>query len=113
MIAFIFDDCYRGRGKKMISYVEELMNYLPIDSFGYCANNKGEFIINREGYYYDRLRTKVKMFKEYKFVLAFEPYNETDYVTENLMVVFQVTSDCNKTDYTRPVQFLFIWEHQI
>lgn len=56
-------------------YVEELMKYTAIDSFGKLFNNSQ--IPNDEG-----RKTKLKYYSKYKFVIAFENSIALDYVTE-------------------------------
>ena len=58
-----------------IDYLEELMRYIPIDSFGKVLNNKK--IINDLG-----KETKLDIISGYKFTIAFENAIAPDYVTE-------------------------------
>lgn len=37
---FISNNCAIGGAKNRVIYVEELMKYIPVDSYGICLNNK-------------------------------------------------------------------------
>jgi hypothetical protein len=56
-------------------YVEELLHYLPIDSYGRCLHNKTLPHDNGRA-------TKLETIARYKFTLAFENSISPDYVTE-------------------------------
>jgi glycosyltransferase involved in cell wall biosynthesis len=60
---------------KRIEYLEELMRYTPIDSYGRLYNNK-QLPIDRGK------ETKLDIYRGYKFVIAFENAVDPDYVTE-------------------------------
>ena len=60
---------------RRIDYLEELMRYTPIDSFGKVLNNKQ--IANDFGKV-----TKLDIISKYKFTIAFENAIAPDYVTE-------------------------------
>lgn len=56
-------------------YLEELMQEIPIDSYGKLFNNKKMDQDNGR-------ESKINLYKQYKFVIAFENACATDYVTE-------------------------------
>jgi glycosyltransferase involved in cell wall biosynthesis len=58
-----------------IEYLKELMDYTEIDSYGRLFNNKQ--LPNDRG-----RETKLTLYQNYKFVIAFENAIDTDYVTE-------------------------------
>jgi len=60
---------------RRIEYLEELMKYTGIDSYGKLFNNSA--IINDNG-----RKTKLELYSKYKFVIAFENSIADDYVTE-------------------------------
>ena len=60
---------------KRIDYLEELMRYTPIDSYGTVLNNR--HITNDLG-----RETKLDIISKYKFTVAFENAIAPDYVTE-------------------------------
>jgi len=72
--------------------VEELTKYMPVDSYGSCLHNKdfpndlSKLQNENHGTYVTRL---IQIISEYKFMLAFENDNITDYVTEKLMLGFK------------------------
>lgn len=82
-MAFLLNDCESKGGKKVISYVKELMQYIKIDSFGKCFNNQPNFNFMDDN---DRLESE---FSKYKFVLVMETSNLKDYVTSTLSAVFK------------------------
>eukprot|EP01133_Synstelium_polycarpum_P001533 gene1533-1790_t len=84
---FVASNCVRGGADKRTEYVKELMQYIEIDSFGLCLQNQPADALNRNT---DRERylAKMELMKEYKFVLAFENGNTTDYVTEKLFQAY-------------------------
>ncbi len=62
-------------------YLEELANYIPIDSYGKFMKNRRLF--------WDRGRaTRIKTLSHYRFSLAFENSISQDYVTEKLFEPF-------------------------
>ncbi|GAM23346.1 hypothetical protein SAMD00019534_065210 [Acytostelium subglobosum LB1] len=80
---FVASNCKRGGADKRTAYVKELMKYIQVDSYGKCLMNQPADALNRNTDR-DRFTAKMELFKQYKFVLAFENSNETDYVTEKL-----------------------------
>ena len=63
-----------NRSKRQ-EYLLELMEYLPIDSYGRWQNNKQ--LPDDNGY-----RTKMELMRNYRFTIAFENAIGKDYVTE-------------------------------
>lgn len=95
LMAAIISNCGGGGAFGRIRYLRELMEYLEIDSYGRCEHNidlpkemQGEVYANHG----KAMRNKVKLFEDYKFVLAFENNNVTDYITEKIYNVFQAGS---------------------
>ena len=62
------------RGGRMF-YLRELMKHTGIDSNGRLLNNQKPSAVNEN-------ETKPDMYRDYKFVIAFEDAHEPDYVTE-------------------------------
>ncbi|XP_049879664.1 alpha-(1,3)-fucosyltransferase 10-like [Pectinophora gossypiella] len=72
------------------AYVEELMKYIQIDSYGYCLNNKELSWIKR-GTSYDIYDDKLMNFiAKYKFVVAIENGVCNDYISEKLWRAIEV-----------------------
>eukprot|EP00940_MAST-03C_sp_MAST-3C-sp2_P001075 g1075.t1 len=69
--------CDAQNGREV--YVEELMRYMSVDSFGKCLHNTDDRVIPREPR--DEL---FRVASEYKFYIAIENSNCEDYVTEKL-----------------------------
>lgn len=80
---FVASNCDRGGADKRTAYVKELMKYIPIDSYGLCLQNvpPESFTRNTD---LSRYEDKIKLFRDYKFVLAFENSNTSDYISEKL-----------------------------
>jgi len=107
---FISNNCHIGGAWKRTAYVRELMRYLPIDSFGSCLNNRNDQE-NIEGELWrgadfgdsdrgggnskdaarhgDTIRRQIELASHYKFFLAFENHNASDFVSEKLSVAFR------------------------
>ncbi|GAM22303.1 hypothetical protein SAMD00019534_054780 [Acytostelium subglobosum LB1] len=80
---FVASNCGYGGAHLRTKYVLELMQYIQIDSYGKCIPNQPEdALVNLDEK--ERFQAKMDLFKQYKFVLAFENNNQTDYVTEKL-----------------------------
>lgn len=56
-------------------YIRELMEYLPVDSYGKCFNNRP--LVEDKG-----AATRLDIYSRYRFTLAFENSRTQDYVTE-------------------------------
>jgi len=92
-----FSGAYNGRHL----FIEELMSYIHIDSYGRCLNNiKSNDIQTRQ-------QSNSVIYSSYKFVIAIENANCEDYVTEKLIDALAstsipiVASREGKPDYTR------------
>jgi len=72
--AFV-SNCHFSKRNNMI---RELQKYLGVDSYGGCENNKNE----RKVMQGSRDENKLNLMRTYKFSLAFENSETTDYVTE-------------------------------
>lgn len=78
------------------------MKYIPIDSYGSCLHNKDfPSLINIFKFFFlfnileqisnhDFINFFIQLISEYKFFLVLEEINLTDFVTERLMISFQV-----------------------
>lgn len=75
-VAFI-SNC--NAANKRLEFLNELMTYTEIDSFGVCSHNKD---IYDEDIGSDYWSTKMNTIRKYKFTIAFENSNDRDYVTE-------------------------------
>lgn len=83
VVAFIASNCAHGGARARYQYVQELMKYIKVDSYGDCLHNK-----DLPGNVKGDITQQLELLSDYKFVLAFESNNVTDYVTERLMVAF-------------------------
>ncbi|KAI8073996.1 hypothetical protein BC940DRAFT_231457 [Gongronella butleri] len=72
-ILWIAKNCHASSGRQL--YVEQLMKYIQVDSYGSCLNNKD----------FPEGKTREQLMSEYKFYLAIENANCDDYVTEKLV----------------------------
>ena len=63
-------------------YLEELLKFIPIDSYGHCWHNKNE----PPG---DRGSNLIKISSKYRMVVTFENLIQDDYITEKILLVFQ------------------------
>ncbi|KAK8898387.1 alpha-(1-_3)-fucosyltransferase activity protein [Tritrichomonas musculus] len=79
LVCAFISNCHATNGRKQ--YVEELMKYIKIDSYGSCLNNAK---VPSELEKHDKYRTKENVVKYYKFTIAFENSNDPDYVSEKL-----------------------------
>lgn len=90
-IAFISSSCNYAGAAARTAYVEDLMKYTKVDSYGTCLHNtdfpsgKGKTV----GSPFNTISDVIDVMKEYKFVLAFENINMTDFVTEKVFNAFQ------------------------
>ncbi|KYQ89444.1 glycosyltransferase [Tieghemostelium lacteum] len=88
---FVASNCHSGGALQRTQYVEDLMRYIPVDSFGLCLQNQPSEALDRNTAR-ERFAHKIEVFSRYKFVLAFENNNYTDYVTEKLSHALLSTS---------------------
>eukprot|EP01116_Phalansterium_solitarium_P016007 TRINITY_DN3615_c0_g1_i1.p1 TRINITY_DN3615_c0_g1~~TRINITY_DN3615_c0_g1_i1.p1 ORF type:complete len:606 (+),score=163.98 TRINITY_DN3615_c0_g1_i1:99-1916(+) len=94
-IVFMTTNCWSGGAIYRTAYMHELMKHVKIDSYGQCLHNKDMPEDMRFPIYSDHgasMRNKITVFSKYKFVIAFENNNVTDYVTEKMPNVFQAGS---------------------
>jgi hypothetical protein len=96
MAVFVASNCKHGGALFRTRYVQALMRAgLEVDSYGECLRNRPfppELQGEKENYWSDPGRAwqvKKALFARYKFVLAFENANETDYVTEKVYQAWQ------------------------
>lgn len=97
---FYSNNCGIGGARNRTAYIKELMQYIPIDSYGDCLNNKdlpSEFAGMKEELKDDTkhgegIKKLIKLYSQYKFVISFERNNVTDFVTQKLMLGFQAGS---------------------
>lgn len=66
------------------SYVQELMNYINIDSYGKCLNNKQLPVHLNDPAENMNDAEFLKLMAKYKFTIAFENAIGEDYMTEKL-----------------------------
>jgi alpha-1,3-fucosyltransferase 10 len=93
-VAFFASNCGLGGAKERTDFVRELMQYMPVDSYGGCLHNKddpkaerGRMMRWSNG---EEQRIKINTISEYKFLLAFENSNLVDdYVTEKIINAWQ------------------------
>lgn len=90
-VAFVASNCGNGGADKRTAYVDELMKYIEVDSYGSsfsailirigaCLHNTDWPPGMRKPIYDDHgqsMANKIKLFSDYKFVLAFENNNIT------------------------------------
>jgi hypothetical protein len=93
-VVFMASNCGAGGANSRTAYVQELMKHIAVDSYGLCLHNK-DLPDAFKGRIYDdhgkSMKNKIALFKNYKFVLAFENNDHIyDYVTEKIVNVFQV-----------------------
>eukprot|EP01132_Coremiostelium_polycephalum_P007929 gene7929-9755_t len=87
-IVFMASNCYSGGAIYRTCYIKEMMKHIKIDSLGECMHNldlKPED--NDQPLFKDlgkSLSRKRRIMSQYKFSLAFENNNKTDYVTEKV-----------------------------
>ena len=79
LVCAFISNCGAANGRT--EYVEELMQYIKIDSYGGCLNNAQ---VPAEWEKHERDRTKEAVVSHYKFTLAFENSDDDDYITEKL-----------------------------
>ncbi|CAF0954736.1 unnamed protein product [Rotaria sordida] len=98
-IVWIITNCHAYNGRQV--FIQELMSYIRIDSYGKCLNNiKSNHITTHK-------QSNSILYSSYKFVIAIENSNCEDYVTEKLIDVLSstsipiVASRNRKPDYTR------------
>ncbi|KAK5580097.1 hypothetical protein RB653_000110 [Dictyostelium firmibasis] len=87
-VGFMSTNCDSGGAIYRTSYIKEMMKYTQVDAMGECLNNKK---LNKKDFPHavfedlgDSLRIKELVLSKYKFSLAFENNNITDYVTEKV-----------------------------
>jgi hypothetical protein len=91
-VAFMSTNCGMGGADARTQYVVELMRHIEVDSLGQCLHNRDVPPAMQFPIYSDHgssMRNKIAVFSEYKFVLALENNNVTDYVTEKLVNALQ------------------------
>jgi hypothetical protein len=91
-IAFMSTNCGMGGADARTQYVSELMRHIDVDSLGQCLHNRDLPPSMQAPIYSDHgssMRNKIDIFSSYKFVLALENNNVTDYVTEKLVNALQ------------------------
>eukprot|EP01113_Clastostelium_recurvatum_P021482 TRINITY_DN2545_c0_g1_i2.p1 TRINITY_DN2545_c0_g1~~TRINITY_DN2545_c0_g1_i2.p1 ORF type:complete len:678 (+),score=136.13 TRINITY_DN2545_c0_g1_i2:131-2164(+) len=87
LIMFAASNCHTGGADRRTAYVQELMQYIDVHSYGACLHNMEGFKEQSHG---NKMPEKIRQAGQYKFVLAFENQNEVDeYVTEKIANAFQ------------------------
>lgn len=93
LVATLISNCYEGGSYLRTKYIEELMKYIKVDSFGSCLNTapkpnwEFEFDNSLDGNGMKQ-KNKIELFSKYKFVLAFESSSEMDFVSEKIWIAF-------------------------
>ena len=86
-IVYVQSDCYTPSDRER--YVKELMQYIDIDSYGQCLNNR-KMPDNINGFLKLHSSEYYKFLAQYKFNIAFENAVCNDYMTEKLFRPFEV-----------------------
>jgi hypothetical protein len=98
LVSWVVSNCgaFNGREK----YMKNLMDLIPVHSFGMCLRN-------RFNHTNEHMKGNVDLFANYKFVIAIENSNCADYVTEKLVHAVAsgsipiVAGRDNKPDYSK------------
>jgi len=86
-VAFISDNCYDYGSTIQTLYIKELMNYIKIDSFGSCLNNKRSGIsLSEISFQSSSIGKLLDIYQKYKFVIVLEEISTKTYITENLLI---------------------------
>ncbi|KAI8097198.1 uncharacterized protein BX664DRAFT_258094 [Halteromyces radiatus] len=80
-ILWIASNCNAWNNRHL--YIQELMKYINVDSYGHCLNNKPSPSSEEE---------RADLLRQYKFYLAVENSNCDDYVTEKLFDTFMAST---------------------
>lgn len=104
---FVSDNCAIGGARNRTHYVKSLMEYIQIDSYGTCLHNKdfpsgksrrfhrkkaNSMIDIKEAQSKDHgeyMKKLIQLISQYKFMIAFENANLTDFVTEKIILAFK------------------------
>ncbi len=90
LVMYLHSDCNVPSDRD--AYVEELMKYVKLDSYGECVHNKDLPEHLRDPITGMDSPDLVKIIGKYKFVLAFENAIANDYITEKLWRTFKAGS---------------------
>lgn len=94
MVAFVTSNCDQNENaKKRVAYVRELMDYVDVHSYGKCLHNREtswshHMRFDRSISHGEMITNRMKLIQDYKFVLALENNNVTDYVTEKIVTTY-------------------------
>ena len=80
-ITLVQSNCNSVSGRE--AFLRELMQLLPIDSFGSCLNSRDPGLFNNSNFY-GGMETKHDLIYGYKFMLVFENSYMFDYVSEKI-----------------------------
>jgi glycoprotein 3-alpha-L-fucosyltransferase len=86
-VAVFISNCKKAGGQNRLKYVKEMMEYIPMHSYGGCLGNRKEQEIpydDRWPKHDQRRARKHKTLRQYKFYLAFENTGVRDYVSEKV-----------------------------
>lgn len=86
-VAVFISNCKKAGGANRLKYVKEMMEYIPMHSYGGCLGNRKEKEIpydDRWPKHDQRRARKHKTLSQYKFYLAFENTGVRDYVSEKV-----------------------------
>lgn len=89
VVAFT-SNCANAGAQQRFEYLKELMNYIPVHSYGNCHHNREEPKLPFDPTWpdFDQKRArKINILREYKFYLAFENFPIYDYVSEKVIIL--------------------------
>eukprot|EP01112_Ceratiomyxa_fruticulosa_P021224 TRINITY_DN73_c0_g4_i1.p1 TRINITY_DN73_c0_g4~~TRINITY_DN73_c0_g4_i1.p1 ORF type:complete len:629 (-),score=106.10 TRINITY_DN73_c0_g4_i1:63-1949(-) len=93
LAVWVSSNCDHSGAAARTAYVKELIQHMDIDSFGDCLRTEDYPLTYGNADYTEDFgaasRSNVELYKKYKFVLAFENSNSTDFVTETLINAFR------------------------
>jgi len=107
LAAVFISNCHASN--KRLEFMEELMKYMKVDSYGICNNNKNVYEEDSDD---SAWNTKMNTIRKYKFTLAFENSNDRDYVTEKFFQPLEAGSvpvffgTSNIDDFAPPHSFI-------
>ena len=82
-IAMFVSDCKVSYSQWRYEYLKELMEYIDIDSYGKCLHNTEMESTRRDIEHYT-IKVDLLVKKRYKFVIAFENSQVSEYITEKI-----------------------------
>ena len=84
VVVFV-SNCKAAGAEQRVRFLTDLMQYMPVHSYGGCLNNRKEPQFPHDPSWPNQRRAnKVKVVSRYKFYLAFENLQVNDYVSEKV-----------------------------